>query len=210
LEFEGTTKTAAVGGRSMVGLREVGRMRILLHVCCANCAIHPLEALSEEGHQVFGYWYNPNIHPFTEYQRRLDAVKSLEEKKSFPVFYHDSYDLEKYLKVAIQDVENRCSFCYKIRLIKAASFAKERNFDGFTTTLLISPYQKHDLIRQIGEKIGADLGIRFRYSDFRQGFYEAKNEAKELELYSQKYCGCIFSEKERHLNRAEVDKLKRA
>jgi predicted adenine nucleotide alpha hydrolase (AANH) superfamily ATPase len=185
-------------------------MRILMHVCCANCAVYSLETLSDDGHQVCGFWYNPNIHPFTEYQKRLEAVKSLEQKKSFPVFYHDSYDLEKFLKVAINDLENRCGFCYKIRLIKTADFAKKQGFDGFTTTLLISPHQKHELIKEIGEKIGADLGIKFLYKDFRPGFYQGKNEARSLELYSQKYCGCIFSEKERYLNKVKSENLKKA
>ncbi len=180
-------------------------MKVLLHVCCANCAIHPLSVLADEGHQVFGYWYNPNIHPFTEYQKRMEALKVLEEKKSFPVFYHDSYDLEKFLKAAIQDVENRCAFCYKIRLIRAASYAQENGFDAFTTTLLVSPHQKHELIHEIGEKIGADLQVKFLYRDFRPGFYQGKNQARSLELYSQKYCGCIFSEKERY---AGVSKTK--
>jgi len=184
-------------------------MKILLHICCANCAIYPLRMLSEDGHQVFGFWYNPNIHPFTEYQKRLDAVKSLEQKEPFPVFYNDSYDLEKFLKATIQDVENRCAFCYKIRLIKSANFAKEQNFDGFTTTLLVSPYQKHELIKEIGEKIGGDLGIKFIYEDFRPGFYEGKNKAKSLQLYSQKYCGCIFSEKERYVKETKVHSLKK-
>lgn len=184
-------------------------MRILLHVCCANCAIHPLNLLSSEGHQVFGYWYNPNIHPFTEYQKRMQALKSLEEKRSFPTFYNDSYDLEKFLKAATQDVENRCAFCYKIRLIKAANYAKEHNFDSFSTTLLISPHQKHELIREIGEKIGADLGIRFLYRDFRSGFHDGKKEAKDLELYSQKYCGCIFSEKERYSQDPKTQNVKK-
>ncbi len=184
-------------------------MKLLLHVCCANCAIHPLNMLLDNGHEVFGYWYNPNIHPFTEYQKRLEAVQSLEEKKAFPVFYRDSYDLEKFLKAAIQDVDNRCSFCYKIRLIKTAAYAKEKNFDGFTTTLLVSPHQKHELIREIGEKIGSDLGIRFFYQDFRPGFYEGKEECKKLELYSQKYCGCIFSEKKRYLKKYQEEDVKK-
>ncbi len=184
-------------------------MKVLLHVCCAQCAMYPIKSLAEDGNQVFGYWYNPNIHPFTEYRKRLDAVKSLEQKKSFPIFYHDSYDLERFLKVATQDVNNRCAFCYKIRLIKAANFAKDRNFEGFTTTLLVSPHQKHDLIKEIGERIGADLGIKFLYRDFRPGFYEGKNEARGLELYSQKYCGCIFSEKERYLNKTKAENLKK-
>jgi hypothetical protein len=185
-------------------------MKLLLHVCCANCAFSPLKILSDEEHEVFGYWYNPNIHPLTEYQKRLEAVKSLEEKRAFPVFYHDSYDLEKFLKAAIQDVNNRCRFCYKIRLIKTATYAKENHFDGFTTTLLASPHQKHEMIKDIGEKIGSDLGIKFFYRDFRPGFYEGKEEGKKLGLYSQKYCGCIFSEKERYLNKATVGNSKKA
>lgn len=185
-------------------------MKILLHVCCANCAIYPHRVLSEEGHQVFGYWYNPNIHPFTEYQKRLEALKSLEEHNRLPVFYNDSYDLEKFLKAVIQDVENRCSFCYKIRLIKAANYAKEQDFEAFTTTLLVSPYQKHELLREFGEKIGADLGIKFLYKDFRPGYYDGKNEARRLELYSQKYCGCIFSEKERYHKKSHTEHTKKA
>ena len=184
-------------------------MRVLLHVCCANCAVYSAKALSAEGHQVFGYWYNPNIHPFTEYQKRLRALKTLEQKNSFPVFYNDSYDLEKFLKAVTQDMENRCAFCYKIRLIKAANFAKKQQYDAFTTTLLISPYQNHELIREIGEKIGGDLQIGFYYKDFRPGFYEGKNEARSMELYSQKYCGCIFSEKERYLNKTKAEEVKK-
>ena len=138
----------------------------------------------------------------------MDALKTLEGIKSLPVFYNDSYDLEKFLKVAILDVKNRCRYCYTIRLIKAASFAKEKDFDAFTTTLLISPYQNHELIKQIGEKIGGDLGIRFLYDDFRPGFYDGKNEARSMGLYSQKYCGCVFSEKERYLKKAAAESLK--
>lgn len=185
-------------------------MKLLLHVCCANCAIHPLRTLLDEGHEVFGYWYNPNIHPFIEYQNRLEAVKSLEEKKAFPVFYYDSYDLEKFLKAAIQDVGNRCRFCYKIRLIKTAKFAQENHFDGFTTTLLVSPHQQHETIKETGEKIGGDLGIRFFYRDFRPGFYPSKEESRKLELYSQKYCGCIFSEKEKYLKKNTMESRKKA
>jgi predicted adenine nucleotide alpha hydrolase (AANH) superfamily ATPase len=184
-------------------------MRLLLHICCACCTPYPLKILSEEGHQVSGFWYNPNIHPFSEYQNRLNAVKSFESLKSFPVFYYDSYDLEKYLKSVMNDLENRCSYCYKIRLIKTANEALKQGFDGFTTTLLVSPHQKHELVKEIGEKIGKDLGIEFVYRDFRPGFYEGKNEAKRLDLYSQKYCGCIFSEKERYLKKTKTENLKK-
>jgi predicted adenine nucleotide alpha hydrolase (AANH) superfamily ATPase len=186
------------------------KMKILLHVCCALCTPYPLRILSEQGHQVSGFWYNPNIHPFTEYQNRLNAVKAFESEKRFPVLYNDSYDLEKYLKAVMNDMENRCSFCYKIRLIKTANWAIQEGFDAFTTTLLVSPYQKHELIREIGERIGKDLSIDFICRDFRPGFYEGKNEAKKLGLYSQKYCGCIFSEKERYLKKNKVESTEKS
>ncbi len=185
-------------------------MKLLLHICCACCTPYPLKILSEEGHRVSGFWYNPNIHPFTEYQNRLKAVKSFESLKSFPVFYNDSYDLEKYLKAVMNDLENRCSYCYKIRLIKTANQAIQQGFDGFSTTLLVSPHQKHELVKEIGEKIGKDLGIDFVYRDFRPGFYEGKDVAKKLDLYSQKYCGCIFSEKERYLKTPKVESFKKS
>ncbi len=107
-------------------------------------------------------------------------------------------------------MENRCSFCYKIRLIKTANRAIQEGFDAFTTTLLVSPYQKHELIREIGGKIGKDLSVEFVYRHFRPGFYEGKNEAKRLDLYSQKYCGCIFSEKERYLKKNKVEPTKKS
>lgn len=109
----------------------------------------------------------------------------------------------------MNDLENRCSYCYKIRLIKTANEALKQGFDGFTTTLLVSPHQKHELVKEIGEKIGKDLGIQFIYRDFRPGFYEGKDEAKKLDLYSQKYCGCIFSEKERYLKKNKIENLKK-
>ncbi len=185
-------------------------MKVLLHICCAGCTPYPLKVLLEEGHQVSGFWYNPNIHPFTEYQNRLNAVKSFESLKSFPVFYNDSYDLEKYLLAVINDLENRCTYCHKIRLIKTANWAVQHGFNGFSTTLLVSPYQKHELIKEIGEKIGRDLGVDFVYRDFRPGFYEGKNEAKRLDLYSQKYCGCIFSEKERYLKKRRMESSRKS
>ena len=110
----------------------------------------------------------------------------------------------------MNDMENRCSLCYKIRLIKTANRAIQEGFDAFTTTLLVSPYQKHELIREIGVRIGKDLSINFVYLDFRPGFYEGKNEAKKLDLYSQKYCGCIFSEKERYLKKDKVESAKKS
>ncbi len=173
-------------------------MRILLHCCCAQCAIYPLKRLRKKGHDVTGFWYNPNIHPFTEYRNRLEALRYLEGIEGFPVIYKDSYELEKYLKKVIDDLDNRCRNCYELRLFKTAEVARKEGFDRFSTTLLVSPYQKHSLINEVGEKVAKEIGVDFFYEDFRPGFYEGKNFAKENNIYRQKYCGCIFSERERY------------
>jgi len=177
-------------------------MKILLHCCCAQCTLYPLKRLKQKGHEVTGFWYNPNIHPYTEYRNRLEAIRYLEGIEPFPIIYEDSYEIEKYLKMVINDLDTRCRHCYELRLFRTAERAKKDEFDRFTTTLLVSPYQDHSLINDIGEKVGKEIGIDFYYEDFRPGFYEGKNFAKEQNLYRQKYCGCIFSEKERYLKRS--------
>lgn len=147
-----------------------------------------------------GYWYNPNIHPYTEYRNRLESLKKFADGSSFPIMYDESYELEKFLQGALKDLDNRCHNCYVLRLTKTAECAKEKGFDSFSSTLLISPYQKHKLIKEIGEKIAGEIGVSFYYKDLRPNFQEGKKIAKEKGLYSQKYCGCIFSEKERYLS----------
>jgi predicted adenine nucleotide alpha hydrolase (AANH) superfamily ATPase len=173
-------------------------MRILLHCCCAQCAVFPLKRLKEKGFEVTGFWYNPNVHPFTEYCNRMEALSYLERVVDLPVIYEDSYELEKYLKKVMDDLDNRCEHCYQLRLFRAAERAKKEGFDRFTTTLLVSPYQDHSLINQVGERVGKEMGIEFFYEDFRPGFYEGKNFAKEHNIYRQKYCGCVFSERDRY------------
>ncbi|MBU4457363.1 MAG: epoxyqueuosine reductase QueH, partial [Candidatus Omnitrophica bacterium] len=91
----------------------------------------------------------------------------------------------------------RCSLCWELRLLQTADYAKENSFDGFTTTLLISPYQNHEIVKDISERIAKEKGIDFYYEDFRKGFRESQDKAKELDVYRQKYCGCVFSELER-------------
>ncbi|KPL01983.1 MAG: hypothetical protein AMJ90_07030 [candidate division Zixibacteria bacterium SM23_73_2] len=173
-------------------------MRILLHCCCAQCAVFPLKRLKEKGFEVTGFWYNPNVHPFTEYRNRMEGLSYLERVVDLPVIYEDSYELEKYLKRVMDDLDKRCEHCYQLRLFRAAERAKKEGFDRFTTTLLVSPYQDHSLINQIGERAGKEMGIEFFYEDFRPGFYEGKNFAKEHNIYRQKYCGCVFSERDRY------------
>jgi hypothetical protein len=176
-------------------------MNILMHVCCGPCLMYPLKRLTEKGHKLTGFWYNPNIHPYTEYQNRLEAVRYLEWARDFPMIYENSYDLVEYLKVVLPHLDDRCRFCYQLRLARTASVTKEKGFEAFSTTLLVSPTQKHELINEIGEELAKKYDIKFFYADLRPGYYEGKGMAKELNLYRQKYCGCIFSEKERYYNK---------
>ncbi|MFU8767153.1 MAG: epoxyqueuosine reductase QueH [Candidatus Methanoperedens sp.] len=173
-------------------------MRILAHVCCAPCFTYPHKQLEEAGHDVTGFFYNPNIHPYLEYMTRIKSLEKYVGFKSVDIIYKDVYDIEKYLKGTLES-QDRCAFCYELRLEETAKTASSSRFDAFTTTLLISPYQKHELLKKTGEKIGDEYGIEFYYEDFRKGYRESREISKGLELYMQKYCGCIFSEKERYL-----------
>ncbi len=174
-------------------------MHILVHICCAPCFAYPHKKLLEEGHEVTGFWYNPNVHPFMEYKAREDAVKKYSSLENVEVIYGE-YDLFEYLKESIKAMENgeRCKKCYEYRLKRTAEYAKKEGYDAFTTTLLVSHHQKHNEIKQIGETISEKHKIPFYYEDFRQGWDQGKAIASQYSLYRQKYCGCIFSEWERY------------
>lgn len=175
-------------------------MRILVHICCAPCFTYPHKRLNEKGHEVTGFFYNPNIHPYSEYKNRLDSLEKYAQIKATRVIYKHDYDLEGYLRGAL-NAQDRCGFCYALRLTEAAKTASTLGFDAFTTTLLISPYQKHEMLAEAGEKAADEYAIDFYYEDFREGYRESRELARNLGLYMQKYCGCIFSEKERYLKR---------
>jgi epoxyqueuosine reductase len=174
-------------------------MKILLHICCANCAIYPLERMKEKGDEAVGYFFNPNIHPFQEYQKRLDALKQYSERVGLKVIYRDEYLLEEFLKNVSHRVEERCQYCYSVRLETTACEAKKQSFDGFSTTLLQSTHQNHALIKETGERLAREVGIPFYYEDFRQGWRKGVEVSKAMGLYRQQYCGCIYSEKERFM-----------
>lgn len=174
-------------------------MKILLHICCANCAIFPIEKIREEGSEVTGYFFNPNIHPYREYRRRLDCLKEYSEKIGLSVIYRDEYLLEEFLKNVSHRHQDRCKYCYVLRLDATAREAKERGFDRFSTTLLQSTHQDHGMIKEAGEKAAKEIGIPFHYEDFRKGWRKGLEISKGMELYRQQYCGCIYSEKERFM-----------
>lgn len=173
-------------------------MHMLLHICCGPCAAFPLKHLRESGYDVVGYFYNPNIHPYKEFSRRLETAKEFASKIDLKMIVDSRYLLDEFLRSAFNASNGRCSVCYEMRLREVARFAKANQFDCFSTSLLVSPHQKHELIREIGEKVAEEEGIPFCYIDFRIGWTEGVAISKELELYRQPYCGCIFSEKDRY------------
>ena len=172
-------------------------MKLLLHTCCAPCAIYPLKVLREQNHQVTGYFYNPNIQPYREFAKRKATLEEYAQMADLEVLFNPSYDLEEFLSQTRPWGPDRCRVCYRIRLTAAAQEAREQSFEAFTTTLLYSRFQKHDWIRDVGEEVGRRYEIPFYYLDFRAGWNEGVTESKALGLYRQPYCGCVFSEKER-------------
>jgi predicted adenine nucleotide alpha hydrolase (AANH) superfamily ATPase len=184
-------------------------VRILLHICCANCAIYPLERLKEKGEEAVGFFFNPNIHPFQEYQKRLDALKKYSDHFGLEMIWRDEYLLEEFLQNVSHRVGERCQYCYSVRLEATAREAKKSGFDQFSTTLLQSTHQDHFKIRETGERIAQEVGIPFYYEDFRQGWKRGVEVSRAMGLYRQQYCGCIYSEKERYLKKMPNDKVQR-
>jgi predicted adenine nucleotide alpha hydrolase (AANH) superfamily ATPase len=173
-------------------------MRVLLHICCANCAIYPVKILREQNMQVTGYFFNHNIHPYQEFKRRLDTVKEYADQVDLDVIYRDEYLLEEFLSNVAQEPQCRCDYCYQSRLAATARLAAEQGFDAFSTSLLYSRYQQHDNIREIGEALAQKYNLEFIYQDFREGWNKGIKTSKKMGLYRQQYCGCIYSEKDRY------------
>ena len=172
---------------------------MLLHVCCAHCAAYPVQYWPQQGYEVTAFFYNPNIHPFNEYCHRRDAVKKLAEAKKFPLNVPDTYDFTEYFRDIASDTANRCRYCFKLRLSKTAAYAKQNGFNGFSTTLLISRHQDHELIKKTGDGIAAETGVPFLYADLRKRFSDSRVISKPLHLYVQQYCGCVYSKWEAFL-----------
>ena len=173
---------------------------VLVHVCCAHCAAYTVKHWREQGYDVSAFWYNPNIHPYTEHERRLEAMKALSTQLEFPLIVSDGYEIIDYFRQVVGHEGDRCRRCFQMRLSRTAEVARENHFHAFTTTLLISPHQKHDLIREIGAGIAEKTGIEFLYADLRKRYSDSRHLTKKLELYRQQYCGCVYSEWERCAN----------
>lgn len=169
-------------------------MDILLHICCAPCLIYPFKRLSDRGFKISGFYYNPNIYPSEEYLRRKEALEFLNKDLQFNIEY-SKYQQSDFFPAVSSEVNaaERCLGCWSLRLRRTASQAKKKGFKAFSTTLLVSPYQNHELLKKLGDQIGRKTGVDFYYEDFRPGFKQAQLEAKSRGIYRQKYCGCSYS-----------------
>lgn len=170
-------------------------MKLLMHTCCAPCSVYCIDSLRKEGIEPVVYWYNPNIHPYVEYKIRRDTLKEYTKSINANAIFEEEYGLDNFCKNVIDDLDNRCkNYCYKVRLEQTAKYAKEHGYDTISTTLLVSPYQQHEVLKIQGEEAAKKYGLNFLYKDFRIGFKDGQAKARQLGLYMQKYCGCIFSE----------------
>jgi predicted adenine nucleotide alpha hydrolase (AANH) superfamily ATPase len=170
--------------------------RLLLHICCGPCSTYTIKRLREQGFAVSGFWYNPNIHPFTEHERRRECIRSYAEEVGLPMIWREGYEMPAYFRAVVghEAVGERCAICYRLRMERTAQVARQHAFQAFSTTLLISPYQQQALIHGIGEELASKHGLGFYFENFRQGWSERGHTAREHEMYQQRYCGCVYSE----------------
>jgi len=175
---------------------------LLLHTCCAPCITVPLEKLKSE-FEVTSFYYNPNIYPKVEHDRRLDEIKKWTDKELIPLVtpnYDSSRWFEQILGLEAEpEGGKRCAVCFRMRLTKTACVAKEKGINYFATTLTISPHKNAQLINQIGSEIASQLGVKFLAANFKKqdGFKRSVELSKKYNFYRQDYCGCIFSLKQK-------------
>ena len=174
-------------------------MRIVLHICCGVCAAGAVERLTSEGHEVHGLFYNPNIHPLAEYERRLAAARRAAAELNFPL-QAGPYTPEDWLTstTGLEDEPEggrRCEVCVRDRLEKTCLYTERHGYDAFTTTLTISPHKSAEMVNRVGRELGGD---RFMPRDFKkkEGFKRASELAKKWALHRQSYCGCVYSLRE--------------
>jgi len=173
---------------------------VLVHCCCVHCAAYTIDHWRRQKYEVSALWYNPNIHPFLEHQRRMEAMKSFALEVNLPLIIPGGYELIEYFRQVTGHESQRCQYCFRLRLSKTAEVAHQSGFNAFTTTLLISPQQKHDLLIEIGSEIAKEKNLDFLYADLRKRYSDSRRMTKGLNLYRQQYCGCVYSEWERYAN----------
>ena len=172
------------------------KQKLLLHICCAPCATAVFEKL-KFNFEVTGFFYNPNIHPKSEYYLRLRNIKKLAKEVGMGLVVVES-DVEKWFDLTSDlrkepERGKRCEVCFMMRLEKAARYARDHGYQYFATTLSISPYKDIIKINKVGYVLGEKYGIEFLDEDFGGEFQKSVVLSKKYDLYRQKYCGCAYS-----------------
>ena len=176
--------------------------KILLHTCCAPCSVSCVDSLRAEGIEPVSYWFNPNIHPYKEYQARKRTLEAYAKSIDMKLIKGGRYDVRGFLSALDGELGGgRCAVCYRMRFEQTAKYAAENGYSSFSSTLFISPYQNHELMLKTAEECAKEYGVSFLHRDFRPLFREGQDRARELGLYMQKYCGCILSEADRYEKR---------
>ncbi len=171
-------------------------MKVVLHICCGVCSAGAAERLILEEHEVRGFFFNPNIHPREEYEKRLEAAYKVARELKFPLeagpYTPEEWSVETVSLENEPEGGKRCEVCFRYRLKKTFFYLQDSGYDVFTTTLTISPHKSVTMVNRIGQEIGGD---RFLVRDFKKkaGFQRATELAKKFALYHQDYCGCIYS-----------------
>ena len=181
---------------------------VLMHTCCAPCSLSCIDSLRAEGIEPVAFWYNPNIHPWKEYEARRDCLLAYAPTIEMQGIVDEDYGLRTFIEHVASDIDHRCTYCYQHRLEETARYAAEHGYESFTSTLLASLYQDHDGIKAAAEKYARQYGVEFLYRDFRPNFRAGNQRARELGFYMQKYCGCVFSEQDRYQKQIDRDKKK--
>jgi len=172
--------------------------RLLLHVCCAPCAAYPVPALRALVPLLGGFFFNPNIQPDDEHARRLAALERYAPALGLDlVIDPDPGPGPDAWSAAAGRADDRCRRCYELRLRATAREARRGGFDAFSTTLLYSIHQKHELVRAVATEVALAEGVPFFYRDLREGWVEGGRSYRESGLYRQRYCGCLPSKLER-------------
>lgn len=187
-------------------------MKLLLHICCAPCSTITVQSWRQDGVEVTGSFFNPNIQPLSEHQRRYDTLLAYASKIDLELIGEPLYDVTAWLKMVAghEQKGERCRLCIAHRLRHTASLAAGAGFDAFSTSLLVSPYQDHEIIIEAGRAAGHEAGIEFAYRDLRPLYRESVAISRNAGLYRQNYCGCIYSEEEAALERQAARSRKRS
>ncbi len=171
-------------------------MKLLLNICCGPCATAVIEKLKQE-HDITLFFYNPNIEPIDEYEKRLRSAEKLASDLKIPMIIGDYDNIQWHAAVKGLEKEpeggKRCDVCFRLRLEKTAQFAKNNDFEAFASTLNISPYKNAEKINNMGKEVAEKINITYIPTDFRQDYMHSIELSKKHNLYRQKYCGCMYS-----------------